>query len=289
MEENEIKNKNNMFWDLMFHFAKPFFFSFLACFSALVLSLLCHHFFNYLAIKLLGYDCQVINSWIIASPLDTQLWSLQRVMLVNGLGSFLCIIIALYILNYLKNITSKYSKVRLFLLWFSINSISLLNANLILGIINYGEFSSLLYMGFKIIYAWMYFPKVLVGVLAFMAIVFQVFISTLYVKQFLVFMTSKSEVKNTSARINTLVNLGIVPLAISALFYLLLSAYPIELYFNSIRIVLLSISLSVIYMSLTKKPTYKFEKLVSLKRGKNAPLFLITFLSIMLLIFWNHL
>ena len=106
---------------VIYHYAKPLFFSSLACFSAMVLALLLHHVCTYVMIKSLGYEANVSHWWLIASPLDTEFWSLRRVLVVNGSGSLVCFILSFFILNFSKRLEAIDSKLRIFFLWFSIS------------------------------------------------------------------------------------------------------------------------------------------------------------------------
>ena len=268
-------------------YLSPVLYSFLACFSSLVIALFFHHLFTLLGILSLDYEPKIMNDWIVGLPLKTEYWSSRRVLVINSTGSIGCLILSLFILNFSKKFTPRFSQLRIFFLWLSISCLSILNANIILGIVNYGNFHSPFYKGFSVIYAWLYLPRIIVACFIVLSIIFQFLVSRIYLHEFLLFVGNKDKVTSAYSRSVTLIRIGFIPLLASSLLYLPLSSFPTEIYFNSIRCSLMFITMLSLFIILVNKMNVRFKETMKVTNGSVIPILIIFSISLFSLLLWR--
>jgi hypothetical protein len=89
--------------------------------------------------------------------------------------------------------------------------------------------------------------------------------------------------------LNSIINIGVIPLLISGFIYISLSGYPVEFYFNSIRVFLIFITMLSIYFAFLSKIRGKFDNVIRVEDGINQPILIISVFSFLILLYWRFL
>jgi len=212
---------------------------------------------SYLLVSYSGYLVQALNASVIGYDVifsyegvsisgGTSPWTAKRIafvflapplhgMLISWIGFALC-----------HTFTFKYSHLRIFFFWLSINGFALFYSYFFTGILAFGNFYTKYFTGFAAFFAWLYLGK---GTITFLLLTFTA-LFTIYPLLFgwltLSFSHSSELMERKQGRKIIFLNVLVFPF-ITGIILVFITTYPLDKAFQVVRWLVYPIVFSIIY------------------------------------------
>jgi hypothetical protein len=168
--------------------------------------------------KALGYTVSVTYNVVHVQPIDPRYWSKARVAFGYALPPVVCLIIGLFMLSYLSRQRGEIDLSRIFRAWFMFCLINLFLGSLFISPI--GLYSNRImgfYQTFAVLGSWMGFNVPLMSVLAVISIIGSLAFGAFARNEVLKFSHSSREIKRSSGKGSTIVQLFILPMIVATI------------------------------------------------------------------------
>ena len=262
---------------------KQVLYSTLAILAGLCLSLLVHHTLTYFFAIIAGFKPILNLKGVVNLPVHYNSWTFERVILVHGIPSVLCISMAYIIIQIKRYAFVRFPSIRLFLFWFALSMTSIFTANMILSFFGYQKFNSDLYRGFALINDWMYFSRFTVIIMGMISVIIQYYIGTLLIKDFMVFIADQELAEDVLERLKYLIFMLVIPLIGGSLVYFFFT-YPQEVEYALLRLGLISLSMAVVFLVNTGPVDIVLTEIVDIR--KDNPIWLLLLSLLVFSCFW---